>query len=435
MRLPCWKLVLSPPRRTLAINIALCIFALTAVFSVFQNLCWSQEKKTERNVSGFDATALKRLLEEYDSHMGKQAAMESTYQRLSTVFLETQNEIAELESEMLRQQFAAQLTTMQAIDFSMSTPRPSATESRDRKTIQQQNAANNQYVATVNEINKQLTMRSEQVRQLSNAERVTIKRRLEAMQDLAKLQRDVATWKQKLPTFLDSYWRFSDPEGIHTKAENEEILAALKLATPSNLSARIIQGLVELRLGQTQEALESLNKVVIEETALSPVAMAARGLVHAVRNEKKEAKTNMQNALKVAPKNLLVVWLKCQMDVVQGDFAGSKKELAILTKEQDHEIAARRRQAVLGSIRSGKTARESAIALQHAQLVSDLTGSEDWYSELVLGMALNATGNSIEAQAKAEHARLLAKDENVALCDNVLAWIETKEPIEWKFFR
>ena len=99
------------------------------------------------------------------------------------------------------------------------------------------------------------------------------------------------------------------------------------------------------------------------------------------------------------------------------------------------EIAARRLQAVLRSIRSGKTARESAIALQHAQLVSDLTGSENWYSELVLGMALNATGNSIEAQAKAEHARSLAKDENVALCDTFLAWIETKEPIEWKFLR
>jgi len=99
------------------------------------------------------------------------------------------------------------------------------------------------------------------------------------------------------------------------------------------------------------------------------------------------------------------------------------------------EIAARRLQAILGSIRSGKTARESAIALQNAQLVSDLTGSENWYSELVLGMALNATGNSIEAQAKAEHARSLAKDENVALCDTVLAWIETKEPIEWKFLR
>ena len=152
-------------------------------------------------------------------------------------------------------------------------------------------------------------------------------------------------------------------------------------------------------------------------------------------NEKKEAKTNMQNALKYAPKNLHVLWLKCQMDVVQGDFSGSKRELAILTNEQDHEIAARRRQAILGSIRSGKTARESTIALQHAQLVSDLTGSENWYSELVLGMALNATGNSIEAQAKAEHARSLAKDENVELCDTVLAWIETKEPIEWKFFR
>jgi len=83
-------------------------------------------------------------------------------------------------------------------------------------------------------------------------------------------------------------------------------------------------------------------------------------------------------AYKLAPKNTYVLWLRANHFAMQGDYASAKKELTPLVIGQQHEIAARRRIAILSAIRPLKTARDSAKGLKHARLASALTGSDNW---------------------------------------------------------
>ena len=209
----------------------------------------------------------------------------------------------------------------------------------------------------------------------------------------------------------------------------------MKLAPDENVAAKIVQGLLELRLGQSKEALTTLSTAIREETVFSAVALAARSNVYSYRNEKQRAKQDLIAAYKLAPKNTYVLWLRATHFAMQGDYTAAKKELAPLVVGQQHEIAARRMIAILSSIRPSKTTRDSAKALQHARLVSALTGNDNWYSELVLAISLQASGNHRDAIATASHSRELANDENVELCNRVIEWISADEPIElnWRF--
>jgi hypothetical protein len=132
-----------------------------------------------------------------------------------------------------------------------------------------------------------------------------------------------------------------------------------------------------------------------------------------------------------------VLWLRAVQAAMLGDLASAKKDFAQLVSIQNFEIAARRQQVIVASIRpkTSSSSRDAKEALKHAQLVSDLTGTEDWYSELILAMAFNATGKSMEALESAEHAKSLATDENLERCTTVLKWIETKQPLEFKLYR
>jgi len=126
-----------------------------------------------------------------------------------------------------------------------------------------------------------------------------VRRHFEAMNDALKLQWEIIAWQQKGLSFLDSYWRFSDPEGNQTKAYNEQILEQLKLAPEENVAAKIVQGLLELRLGQNKEALGTLSTAIREETIFSAVALAARSIVYSCRNEKQRAKQDLIAAYKL----------------------------------------------------------------------------------------------------------------------------------------
>ena len=416
---------------TLSSHLVLNLSILCASFiSVFQETCFSQEKSSINN-----AAAVKQLLDEYESHMGRQAGFEATYDRIANVMNETAREYSMLQIEGFLQQSAAESALMSEIELSLSIPaNPRPTNTPAQRT--NRNAVQRDIDAIRNRLNVEVALRSEQVRQLSAAQQTTVRRRLEALGDLSKLQQDVVGWKQKWPSFFESLWRFSDPEGTQTKLENEEILAQLKTASPTNISAKIVQGLVELRLHQSDEALGSLESALKQETMLSPIANAARSVVHAYRFEPKKSKSDILQAIKLAPKSPYVHWFRAELAAMNGEFPLAKKELAALLTRQEHEIAARRMLAIIGSSHPSKSSRESAITLQHAKLVSDLTGSENWYSELVLAMALNNSGNEIEALEKAQHAISLARDENLELCEVVLKWIDSKEPtLEWKFVR
>lgn len=106
-----------------------------------------------------------------------------------------------------------------------------------------------------------------------------------------------------------------------------------------------------------------------------------------------------------------------------------------LESQQDFEIAARRLLAILSTTGKERTSREIATGLEHATVASDLTGTEDWYSELVMAISLHAAGNAKEAMSKAVHAKLLAKDKNMELCQEVITAIDTQTRVTWDYSR
>ena len=398
-------------------------FSLSAFTNFCGFVCFSQEKVGTHSSRNSDVETVAKLVQDFEKHLGKQSTFISSHERIAEVLLETEIEFNKLNVEVTQQQAAAMITSAELRSLASTTNAP---QNRTQRQANRQVA---------NLVNLELAMRSEQVRQLSSAQQTTVRRHLEAVNDALKLQQDINAWQQKVLSFLDSYWRFSDPEGNQTKTYNEQILEQLKLAPDENVAAKIVQGLLELRLGQSKEALTTLSTAIREETVFSAVALAARSNVYSYRNEKQRAKQDLIAAYKLAPKNTYVLWLRATHFAMQGDYTAAKKELAPLVVGQQHEIAARRMIAILSSIRPSKTTRDSAKALQHARLVSALTGNDNWYSELVLAISLQASGNHVDAIATASHSRELANDENVELCNRVIEWISADEPIElnWRF--
>ncbi len=402
---------------------------------IFQNFSFSQDAKPLAVGSSGGAEsiqAIQRVHSEYDTHMAKQTGFEATYQRIGKVFKETELEMGTIQNEGIRQQFA--LSNLAFKNMQLGNPsRTPLPPNLTRQEIFEAQLVRNTAVAEQNRIGIESTIRNEQLRQLSATQIAIVRRRMEASRDFEKLQQEFSVWQQKWPALFDPYWRHTDPEGMHTKQENEETLAALKLRAPTNVPAMIAQGLVELRLGQTRDAIKTLDEAIQIDTALNVVAFAARSLAHSVLDEKQKSKMDLQKAIAASPKSPYLKWLRADLAASQGDFPTAKKELTSLLTQQDHEIGARRFLAVLTAIRPSKGTKDSADALKHAQLASDLSGSENWYSELVLAMALNVAGKTEDALAKAVHANGLAKEESADKCRQVIDWIENKEPLKWKF--
>jgi tetratricopeptide (TPR) repeat protein len=400
-------------------------FVLLVSTNICCNFCFPQEKVATQALKNADVDAVAKLVRDFQSHMEQQSNLTESHERIAAVLLETEMEFNSLNLEVMQQESAARAASSRLMDLTPRTPPP---QSRGQQEANRQEATS---------INLELAMRSEQVRQLSSAQQATVRRHLEAVNDAIMLRREIIAWRQKIDSFLESYWRFSDPEGIQTKAYNQQILEQWKLASDENVAAKIVQGLLEVRLGQSKEALETLNNAIGRETNWSAVAFAARSIVYSHRNEKQKAKQDLLAAYKLAPKNSYVLWLRAMHFTLQADYASAKKQFEILVVGQQHEIPARRMIAILAAIRPSKTERDLAKALQHARLASALTGSENWYSELVLAMSLHLTGDREEALTTAKRSRELAIDENVAICDQVIEWISADKPMDlnWKFYR
>ena len=419
------------PSQMISQSMSLAVFMFGCTL-FFQNSLLSQVATPPDSGRGGSGLAIQRVNSEYDSHVAKQTGFESTYQRIGMVLNETEVEMGKIQNEGIQQQFALSNLAFQSLQIGNPNRNPSP-PSINRQGRNEARAVQNAAVAEQNRIGIESTIRTEQLRQLSATQQAIVRRRMEASRDFEKLQQEVSAWQQKWPALFDPYWRHTDPEGMHTKRENEEVLVALKLRAPNNVPAMIAQGIVEIRLGQSREAVKTLDEAIRTETSLNVIAFAARSLAHSTLDEKQKSKADLQKAIAAAPKNSYLKWLRADLAASQGDFSTAKKELSSLLTVQDHEIGARRFLAVLIAIRPGKSSKDSADALKHAQLASDLSGDDNWYSELVLSMAMNVAGKTEEALAKANHANELAKEESTEKCRQVIDWIKKKESLDWTF--
>jgi tetratricopeptide (TPR) repeat protein len=368
---------------------------------------------------------------EYEKHMSGQIVLVQTYERLMTVFRETENDIVQLKNERIRRELAMEETMMAAMVFASTTPAPTPVPFNQRNLLTPQAIANRNYNAARGAFMLELNNGSGQLSQLNSTEQYSVRRRAEAFQDYQQLEMDLAQWNQKWPLFFDRFWQFSDPESKRTAAENEAILAELANASAGHTPALIIKGLVEYRLGQSDQALISLGQAISQNTMLDPIAYAARALVYESRDDGPRARKEMTLAFKAAPQNTYVMWFKAKWAGAQGDFSTAKKLLTRLVDTQQHEVASRHLLAILTAMQPNPLRRDIEAAITHARLASDFTGEEDWFSELVLAMALQVQNKKKESLEKAEHALELAEDTNQERCKKVIEWIENNGPLEW----
>jgi tetratricopeptide (TPR) repeat protein len=428
---------------SLLLNVTMCIVNVTISL---EHYCLAQAPTQNAGANTLketpDESSLQRLIDEYAGFMDRFAAMQQSYRRIESVFQDTEKDFSLLQAESLKQQFSAAMTASAAMALASGDPlqNPFVRDNgprlpRTQSGVPSETPAINTALSTLDAVNVELIMRTEQVRQLSAAQQAIVRKRAEAVQDLQKLQQDYVDWNAKWPSYFRSFWRFTDAECIRTDSENEIILAKLKVAPENNLPAKIAKSLLELRLDRKDDALVSINQALNQNTSLDAIAYSVRALIHIKKGGNSKANQDLQQAIKRAPNDHFVWWFRARFAVQRKDFGTAKKALMKLESQQDFEIAARRLLALLCTTGKERTAREVATGLDHATVASDLTGTEDWYSELVMAIAIHAAGNTKEAMSKAVHAKLLAQEKNIELCEKVITAIETQEKVSWDYSR
>jgi hypothetical protein len=271
--------------------------------------------------------------------------------------------------------------------------------------------------------------------QLESASRLIVQRRMKVFQDGAKWQQDVAKWIEERPKFFARYWRFTDPNRIVARSECDALLTAFKTHSSNNYPAIIAQALLEERLGQTTEALEHIDLVLKEKTPLHGVALAVRGVIYGATQENKKANVDFIAALKVDRENPYFRFLRARYAASQQEWKVAEEEATAILKSKELELDARRLLAAIYSIRAQKIPKYAIKAKEQAQLVQGFSGDTDWYSNLLVAMALGVSKASDEALVEGEKSLVLASDEQKPLVESILASIRSKDEYLWDFQR
>ena len=126
-------------------------------------------------------------------------------------------------------------------------------------------------------------------------------------------------------------------------------------------------------------------------------------------------------------------WLRARIAASQKQFGTAESEWKPLVNLKPFELEARRSLALVAYARSEKTPSAAKQSLKEARLAFDLEPTHDWFSHLVLALALRAAKDDPEAAKELDQARELATDENAALCERLRETIDAGEPFVWDF--
>ena len=381
-------------------------------------------------------SALAEIRSDYVDYLAKRTRIHDDYRKVEETLRQTAEDLQRIGNDALRQQLLAMQSTLQSMQieetlFGLTNDTATPAAGARRRTGPPGVEGNLLRAKAVADLD--VAIRAVQLNQLDAASQATVRRRLDCIQTGMTLQNEWLQWQQGWPTFLQRYWPHADPERRFTRQEIDARLAILRDAAAEDYAAMIASALLLERLGRYEDALVTIDRVIAARTVFDSTALCVKGLVLNSRQDDKASKDSLQLAAKRANRSPFDRWIRAQIAASRGEFAAAEAQWKTLVTLKPFELEARRSLALVAYARSEKTPSAAKQSLKEARLAFDLEPTHDWFSHLVLALALRAAKDDPEAAKELDQARELATDENAALCERLRETIDAGEPFVWDF--
>ena len=430
---------------------------LLALVLVVASPLWTNTASGQESKSDFvsrEVELLTKLFDDYDAHYAKFTDIESTYKKNQDEIRLTEAAVQQIQSLGYQKQVEAMRASAYADNIgdalwaaqNNNNGNNGGGNNGGNNNGNNNNGNNNgqgnrgidQFTAwqlrrQQNMANYEAFMKSQEVSKLSVELQNTLRKRMSAMQQGMQIQQTYYDWYQEHLKFNELFWEFFDLDGHRANSENRQILEVVSNRGSNHAFAQLLKGLTAMRLGLNAEAMTSLEKAQELDPQLIHIASAARAIVHLQLDEKKKSKQEMQVAIKGDRANPKVKWLRAIWAANQRDNAEAMQELEGLAKDAKYELPATRLQILVIAQKAKKGKKDPDKMLEDAEKALGLSGSEDWLSHFVSGIAYRYTGDEAAAQKSFEAAAGLALESNQGLCKKFIDGRGDPDKLEWNF--
>lgn len=385
--------------------------------------------------------ALQKIQKDYRDFLARRKRIHEDYSKVEETLRKTEEDFQRINNDAMRQQIMAMQSSLQSsrlFDSLADLPNSvqeirSTPQGRSQVTRRDVIRYENSLVRAKAMADLDVAIRGVQLNQLDAASQATVRRRLETFQTGMKLQNEWIQWQSEWPKFLDRYWPHSDPERRFTKSELEARLQVLNDSDPEDFAAMIVKAWLYERLGRWDEALEMIEQVIAAETYFESTALCTKAFILYELGKEKDAKASLQLAVKADMKSPFDRWIRARIAASRKQYPEAEKEWKALATLKDFELEARRSLALVGYARSSKSVPDAKKSLKEAQLAYDLEPTHDWFSHVVLCLALHASKNEKEALKQLDKAEEKSTDENLELCKRIREAMVDGRTFEWDF--
>ena len=382
------------------------------------------------------ALSIRRLSSSFSEYQAEYDALVKQYDQIMVVLRETEKQLSTIQDQTARTQLNLMSAQMeqQSLGLNNRNVDPRALGlTRDARVGRRmaRPPTPEQLITTQNWI-KQFQS-TNQLASLSATQQTVVKSRIQAFESYLKLRQQFMDWQSKWTSFWPKYWEFTDSEGFRSRAYIESAIEELKPFQASNPNATLALGILYIRIGNDQVAMECLEPVIAAKNSLTPIALAAKAWLEAFGD-----KSTMRQATKSLISDDAMTpyakWILAQGFIAENDHSRAIRLLEGLVTEKSMESAARRQIVLLQSVSENFGSSIRQKNLKSAALIDDLAGPEEWYPKLLHAVACYCAGQLDEAKGIAETAHEIAKEDNI-LTSEILQAFSTEEPLEWRFFR
>ncbi len=403
-------------------------------FLLFANVATTVFGQEASTPVSSDIEAIKNIHREFDLHMSRKKTLLQEYERITQTLKSTETEFQKLANDNVQKQMAKLM-----LEWNQAMLESSIIEESRSFDIRTTGPNLRPHVLT-SELNLVLNLGEQStvaidLQQIEGAGRVVVERRLKTFQDGAKWREDYSKWTGERPGYFYQYWRFTDPSLVYSQPECERLLETLKLKSNENWPASLAVAILELRLGQTNSANQTLNEIVEMRTPLHNVALAGRAIVFAYEGDMKKAKAEIASSLKIDPSNAYVRFMRARIAASERDWPKAEQDFKAVQKVPNLSIDVTRNLAFIQAMKAEKNDKLVPKITEKIKLLHALVGTNDWQSELLTAWAHKIANEKDQALAAATTAETLARDDNRTVCTDLYQAINDDEQFEWDFLR
>ncbi len=416
------------------------VVALLLTLQVLTSMS-SAQGTLDKKTSQTSVDDLEFLENEYGTFQKQGSELQNRFERIVKVFSDSEKDMKAIQNETLRQQMNQANSDIQQMFLQIQ--QQSVQAAANQSTKNQRNDRNltqqsNRLAVEEAQLGLGNFARSQQMAQLSASQQLVFRNYQQAMGDFQILSIDFQKWQIKSIEYLRRYWRFSDPEGMNSSKLNEQRLQILKQSEPSNPYALLTRGLLAIRVDNENEAEESLTRISMNGGPISPIADAGLALLYSIKKQKQKSQESLRRS-KVGQSNFAAVgpyvsWISAQVSMAQHGYPAALKELDRLMDIKEFDLPSRRQITLIRSLEGKAKHKPSEKNLKNIRLVSDFSGRDDWYTELVYAMCLYTNDFQKEAMTRAEHALEIVPEDRRVECKKVLDAIADGTELTWAFW-